>query len=495
MKAVPHPAQPLRRVICVQKAMAARNKKIEFGDFQTPLSLAAEVTRKISELGIAPDVVIEPTCGIGAFVAAASIQFPDAQVYGYELNDQHLSQLALNPSIKSNSSVSLCHADFFATDWGVEAGKHKGKLLILGNLPWVTSATLGSLNSRNLPTKSNFQGHSGFDAISGKANFDISEWMMLELINELHGRQYDVAMLLKTATARKIIARVEKSRSGLDKAAIFNIDAKKQFNASVDACLLLLRFNGRQAEATLEYDVFASLSNPESVRVGHRNGISIRDLAAFDKNSYMVGSSPQKWRSGVKHDASSIMELTLSENGLVNGLGEILDIEDTYLFPLMKGSDIGSGRGWRSKYVLVTQSRTGEDTTHLKIDAPKTWAYLNRHGNSLDARGSSIYKSNHRFSIFGIGEYSFLPWKVAICGLYKRLEFRLIGPNENKPVMFDDTVCFVSFKSKKDAEDAFNKITRPSSIELMNSMIFWDEKRPIKSSMLNRIDWQVDDTP
>jgi hypothetical protein len=490
-----HPAPPPRKVICAQKAMAARSKRIEFGDFQTPLSLAEEVTRKISDLGIAPDVVIEPTCGIGAFVAAASIQFPDAKVYGYELNDQHLIQLSLNPSVKSNSSISLCQADFFETNWAIETGKHKGKLLILGNLPWVTSATLGSLNSRNLPTKSNFQEHSGFDAISGKANFDISEWMMLELIKELQGRQYDIAMLLKSATARKIIAYVEKSGIGLHKAAIFNIDAKKQFNASVDACLLVLRFSGKQAEATLEYDVFASLSSSESVRVGHRKGISVRDLAVFDKNSHMVGSSPQKWRSGVKHDASSIMELTLSEDGLVNGLGELVDIEDTYLFPLMKGSDIGSGRGWRSKYVLVTQNRTGEDTAHIKIDAPKTWAYLNKHGDALDARGSSIYKSNHRFSIFGIGEYSFLPWKVAICGLYKKLEFRLIGPHANQPIMFDDTVCFVSFESRTDAESAFNKITRPSSLELMNSMIFWDEKRPIKSSMLNKIDWQVEDSP
>jgi len=203
----------------------------------------------------------------------------------------------------------------------------------------------------------------------------------------------------------------------------------------------------------------------------------------------MVGQSPQKWRSGVKHDAAAIMEFTQTTGGLLNGLGEVVELEPAYLYPLMKGSDIGSNRGWRSKFVLVTQQKTGEDTAHIQRNAPNTWHYLERHADALDSRGSTIYAKGHRFSVFGVGDYAFRPWKVAICGLYKKLNFRLVGPINGKPVMFDDTVCFVSFETESAAQEALDKITSEQTTALMSSMIFWDEKRPIKSSILNTLDW------
>ena len=39
--------------------------KIEFGDFQTPPALARQICEMIRQRGIAPDVVMEPTCGVG----------------------------------------------------------------------------------------------------------------------------------------------------------------------------------------------------------------------------------------------------------------------------------------------------------------------------------------------------------------------------------------------------------------------------------------------
>lgn len=469
--------------------MTPAQKKVEFGDFQTPLGLAQRVCARLTTLGVSPDVVLEPTCGVGAFVLAAITAFPRATIHGYEINSDYLEVLRGGVAVGDASRVHLQQADFFGTDWARVVGANSGRLLILGNLPWVTSSVLGALDSGNLPQKSNFLGHKGFDAITGKANFDISEWMLLALIRALDGQRYDVAMLLKTATARKIIGYVEKQKIGVEQAAIVNIDAKKEFGASVDASLLVLRFTGQRCTDSLEYQVFSSLDDIHSSRVGHRNGLMVCDLASFDRHAQMVGESPQKWRSGVKHDASSVMEFTRTDIGLVNGLGEVVDIEPTYLYPLMKGSDIGSNHPWRGKYVLVTQTRTGEDTSHIETDAPRTWAYLQRHAGVLDARGSSIYAKGHRFAIFGIGDYAFRPWRIAICGLYKKLNFRILGPIDGQPVMFDDTVYFVSFDTEQDARQALDQIASPQATDLLRSMIFWDEKRPIKSSVLNHLDW------
>lgn len=113
-------------------------------------------------------------------------------------------------------------------------------------------------------------------------------------------------------------------------------------------------------------------------------GLTVGDLDSFEINRYLVGESPQKWRSGVNHDASGVMEFTRTARGLENGFGETVDLESDYLYPLLKGSDVGSGKAWRGKYTLVTQRRVGEPTNPIREVAPKTWAYLENHAVQLD---------------------------------------------------------------------------------------------------------------
>lgn len=469
----------------------ARKRKVEFGDFQTPDALARVVCAHLAATGFSPEVVIEPTCGVGAFVLAAAQQFPRAEVRGYEINSAYLGELRQGVErIGVSSRVSLYHQDFFATEWLTELGAIPDSVIVLGNPPWVTNAGQGAIGGTNLPEKSNFLKHKGFDAITGKANFDISEWMLIDLMRSLGARGGDLAMLVKTAVARKVIAHAERMELGVSSAATFGIDAKRHFDASVDACLLVMRFTGGHSDAGIDYDVYASLeSDEEPRRVGHRRGMTVGDLARFEQHADLVGNSPQKWRSGVKHDASSVMEFDCSGDALYNGLSEKVRIEPDYLYPLMKGSDIGSNRDWRGKFVLVTQRKPGDDTDVIRDRAPQTWKYLNDHGGVLDARGSSIYAKNPRFAIFGIGDYAFRPWRIAICGLYKKLNFRLIGPIDGKPVQFDDTVYYVSFDTREQAEEALASIESVDAKELYSSLIFWDEKRPIKSSVLNAVDW------
>ena len=87
----------------------------------------------------------------------------------------------------------------------------------------------------------------------------------------------------------------------------------------------------------------------------------------------------------------------------------------------------------------------------IKREAPRTWDYLQSHADRLDARASSIYRNRPRFSVFGVGPYSFAPWKVAISGFYKRLDFRCVGPVEDKPVVLDDTCYFLPCRTEHDA--------------------------------------------
>lgn len=469
----------------------AKKRKVEFGDFQTPLVLATLVCERLAELGISPDTVIEPTCGVGSFALAAAGQFREAGLRCYEINAAYLEQLTAATQVAAVSDrISIHHQDFFAIDWSAEFDASLGALLVLGNPPWVTSAGQGAIGGTNLPEKTNFLRHKGLDAITGKANFDISEWMLIELIRTLGNRGGDLAMLVKTAVARKIVAHAERMELGVRYTAMFGIDAKRYFGAAVDACLLVMRFTGEKSITGIDYDVFPSLEGVhEASRVGHRRNLTVGNLGLFERNVELVGDSPQKWRSGIKHDASSVMEFDSSGAQLTNGFGEAVNIEQDYLYPLMKGSDIGSSREWRGKFVLVTQTTPRDDTAVIQHRAPRTWSYLETHCHALDGRGSSIYKKAPRFAIFGVGDYAFRPWRIAICGLYKKLNFRLVGPIDGKPVQFDDTVYYVSFDSFLEAEAALMCIQSQSAMELYLSLIFWDEKRPIKASVLNAVDW------
>lgn len=172
-----------------------------------------------------------------------------------------------------------------------------------------------------------------------------------------------------------------------------------------------------------------------------------------------------------------------------NGIGEIVDLEDTYLYPMLKSSDIVNGATDKiNRWMLVPQRFVGENTRHIKEVAPKTWQYLKEHAELLDRRASSIYKNRPRFSIFGVGAYTFAPWKVAISGFYKDLKFRAIGPYQKKPVVFDDTCYFVSCKAREEAELLVELLNSKIAQKFLSAFIFWDSKRPITVDLLKRLD-------
>jgi hypothetical protein len=182
------------------------------------------------------------------------------------------------------------------------------------------------------------------------------------------------------------------------------------------------------------------------------------------------------------------MELTYKDGILTNGLGEIVNIEEDYLYPLLKSSDLGNGRVKECrKKGIVTQKTVGEDTFKIKYIAPNTWNYLQSHSDKLLLRKSSIYKGKPIFSIFGVGDYSFSPWKVAISALYKKLTFFVINPINDKPVVFDDTVYFLSCRSQLEANFVCSLLNSEEAHSYLESMIFWNEKRPITVDILKRL--------
>lgn len=460
--------------------------KAEFGDFQTPPALAAAVTACLKARGLNPQTVIEPTCGIGYLLQAATHTFPTASRFiGREINPYHVKTAR-----KRLPEAIIEPADFFRENWQELIAQQPRPILILGNPPWVTASALAANGSRNLPAKNNFQGLRGLDAKTGKANFDIAEWMLIRLIEAATEQQTTVAMLIKTAVARKVLSYLWKTNTHFRGAAIYPIDAAKTFNVAVSACLFVCDLDcNAQAK---HCDIFETLGDSEPRRrIGWEDGHLIADADARQATLHLEGDpnnkSGSRWRSGVKHDCAKVMEFTKVGNLFINGHGDKADLESTFLFPLLKGSEVARNRP-SSRWMLVPQRSTGDDTAALKTLAPKTWAYLQQHGQALDRRKSSIYRNRPRFSVFGVGDYSFTPWKVAICGLYKSLDFRLVGPHLDQPVVFDDTTYVLAFPHEHQARAAAKALQSEPATTFFRSAIFWDNKRPITAEILNRLD-------
>lgn len=472
--------------------MALKTKEQwEYGDFQTPIDIAKQALSVLKKLGIHPQSVVEPTCGKGTFLLSAAQTFTSAQkLVGVDINENYLNNLKTKVAeIDEKKRIRIILGDFFAFDWNELLSTVPEPILIVGNPPWVTSAELGLLQSKNLPQKSNFQVRRGYDAITGKSNFDISEWMLLKHFEWLKERRGIIAMLCKTAVARKTLHHAWKNDLPISLAHMYLIDAQKYFGASVDACFFVVILH----EKTTSKDclIYQNLTdNHPSHSIGFHDNLMLSNVEKYERLRYLKGIDySYTWRSGIKHDCSKVMEIERSGESYKNGFGELIKLENDYIYPMLKSSDVGNGdiRLGR-KYMLVTQRFVGEDTISIKRTAPLTWRYLEKHDKELSKRASSIYRNRPRFSIFGVGGYSFSPWKVAISGFYKRLSFKAVGPYEKKTVVLDDTVYFLPCWSEDEANFITLLLNSQPAIDFLDSMIFWSDKRPITIDILKKLD-------
>ena len=465
-----------------------KNTRKEYGDYQTPSFFADEICIYIKRyFQVNPNVIIEPSFGIGNFINSAINSFDEVEkIFGIEINTQYFDTAQenyLNNIL--NVEKHFYNENIFKFDFNEIKSKldKNDRLLILGNPPWVTNTKLSELNSSNLPIKSNFKKLNGLDAITGKGNFDIAEYIIIMLLSEFQNYNTTIAMLCKSSVAQNIIKDSGKLNLKIKKMKIVEFSAKKVFNIDCDAVLLYIE-TGEPLSSTCE---IYSLYNNEKLRtIGWQNEKFISNVENYQKYKQFDGKCQFVWRQGVKHDCSKIFELTLKDNKFFNGNDKCVDIENNYIYPLFKSSDlkqfiIAKNR----KNVIVTQKKVNQSTETIKINAPKLWKYLYNNSEIINNRKSIIYKNSPQFSMFGIGDYSFSRYKVAISGFYKEPVFSLI--NTENVAMLDDTCYFLSFDNLTYAQICTILLNSSPVKEFLKSLIFPNAKRPYTKDILMRI--------
>jgi len=469
--------------------------RAEYGDFQTNNILATQITINLLEKGLNPEIIIEPTCGKGNFIIAALATFKDIkQIIGIEIYKPYvwetkfsiLEYFLINNTFKKHK-IELFHADVFNFEFKKIQNKIFGSnLLIIGNPPWVTNSDLSSLNSKNLPPKTNFKNQNGLDAMTGKGNFDIAEFITLSLLDSFHKTKGDIALLVKNSVIKNVMSYQKSKKFRISSIEKQCINSKKEFNVSVEAALFYCMLNSDSEFDFIELDFY---TQKISHRLGWLGDKFVSNISSYLKAQSYDGLSPFEWRQGVKHDCSAFMELERVNGHFTNKLNEDIIIENDLVYGFLKSSDLKNTVIKETrKYTIITQTKIGQETQYIKNSFPKTYDYLQKHLSDFQSRKSIIYKDKPEFSIFGIGDYSFLPFKVAISGLYKTFHFTLVFPQNEKPVMLDDTCYFIGFEKIEYAVYAIILLNSPINQEFLRSITFPDAKRVFTKEVLMRMD-------
>ena len=350
------------------------------------------------------------------------------------------------------------------------------------------------MNSDNLPLKTNLKTFKGIEAITGRANFDIAEAIIIHLSKLFSEVECKIVMLCKRSVIRNLVRDGAKLNLNISNINSYLIDAKKEFNINAHAALLIADLgsgNGTTCQVTSFY------TREQLNQYGwatEKNFVS--NLEKYKKFQYLDGGHQVKsplmeWRQGVKHDAIKIMVLKQGSNGtLINGLNELFKAENDLLYPFLRGTVLNKSLIHDKappNFLILTQKKLNEDTSFISSQYPKLWKYLVAHANILDRRKSQIYRDRPRFSIFGIGDYAFRPYKIGISGFHKTPKFSLILPSNGKSIMLDDTSYYLSFDEFVDAFFIWILLNQEEVTQFLFSISFLDSKRPFTKSTLMRI--------
>lgn len=453
--------------------------KKEYGDYQTPLIFAKKVIEyALKNFKINPDLIIEPTCGVGNFIKASREYFPKSKIIGIDINKEYVDDLE-----SQMKDIQLFNENIFEYDFNKIINSKNKEYLVIGNPPWVTNTNLSKFKSDNIPQKENIKNFSQFEAKTGMSNFDVSENIILHIINNFKDLNTSIIFLCKYNVACNIFEYIVKSKTYPARINIIKFNAMQIFGIDTASCILLIQFNKKNRKITS--CTVNDFNNPyNSYRIGIKDG---KIYSNIDNEIDIDGKCIFEWRQGIKHDCVNIMELEKTNEGYVNKKGDEVNVEEGLLYPLLKSSNLKKPLVTDSNQkIIITQSKLKEDTSYIQEEYPLTWNYLNENKEYFDKRKSTIYEKAPDFSIFGIGDYTFKKYKVAISGFYKRGLFSLVY--NDKSMMLDDTCYYLSFDDYDDAYTTMLILNSDTVQGFLKNIVFLDSKRPYTKKVLKRID-------
>ncbi|MDC7223266.1 MAG: N-6 DNA methylase [Spirochaetales bacterium] len=332
--------------------------------------------------------VIDTAAGSCNFLLPLAMKYPEIDFYGIERNEKIYRSVL--PALKKLPNLHYFHGDALLDQFPIPPCD-----LYLGNPPFINYTDLSEsyreairpLWTQYMPVKKSFA------LLLGESRGDVASLVFYHSLNRYLKKEGRFGVVLPNSLIKGNRASESfREFPGITVEKVVDISRADAFVNTNRACFYLLGHRGGETKYPLAYE-----RDGETVSLIKKNGLLIEeDLPLGDGSDYPI-------RQGIN---------TLGANG-VFFFHEKPDLEEGLLHPLLRSCDVGENRAEPSRWVLLPYGKKGEliDEVDLKRDYPRAWNYLLSHKKRLEKRKSRFAQKNW-YALFGIGSYTFAPWKV-----------------------------------------------------------------------------------
>jgi len=168
------------------------------------------------------------------------------------------------------------------------------------------------------------------------------------------------------------------------------------------------------------------------------------------------GANGVYWVSVLKSKNSKAKVENLFDLGRRKVPSVSMEVEDEFLYPLLRGRDIKRWSATPSVSILLPYQKNvpskGYPEKLLSTKFPLTFKYFDENfRNSLAARKSSSVPTDTFYSIYAVGPYTFAPYKVVWKEQSSEFECAVVSSVDGKVVVPDHKLMLVPFQQEDEA--------------------------------------------
>lgn len=495
------------------EVILSRPLRHDLGEYFTPHWLAQATIEMSGYQGEANNILFDPGCGSGSFLLAVAGMKRQAagqatpallddvlhNVIGCDINPLSVLTARLNllwwlaehfGEPLSDFDLPVFHYDtVFATPLGNSSPdalhKHlpEGCNYLVGNPPWINWNALPPTYRQKLEREIlphyvlfDFQGqeaqlgHSNDDYLvtftfvtidrylraGGLCSFIVKQPLLTNVSGRTF-RHFAIRRLCKTTPLR-----VHK---------VADLRQVNPFGIANETAIVVLK-KGERTVYPVPYEIW--LKNHHQIEIETRQAQPASESDAtspwviltpeLEQTRFMEGRCPYEIRHGLKHDVADVLIVQIVEQSdsklVIAPAGrpaEKYEIEPHALFPFVQPRHLAAWRVKGYTYAIIPQRKAGENNEReVRQTLPLTYAYLKRFESAFAARRSRIFSGTPFYGLFGLGDYTWAPYKICWCGLGFRPEFAVAGPVADalvgtKPLVPDGTVYFIPTSDQLEA--------------------------------------------
>jgi len=491
-----------------------RQIRHDLGEYFTPYWLTDRTIEMSGFKGDLNSILLDPGCGSGVFLLAAAEMKYQANkdksqeemmnsilrtVVGCDINPLCVLTARLNlvcwlalkfglplPNVK----IPVLHYDtvFKRPASGqfddINRVLPDGCDYLVGNPPWISwNSLLGGYRKQIelelLPEYALFDFH-GQEAQLGHSNDDYLVTFTLVTIHRYLKEgglcSFIIKQPLLTNVSGKTFRRFsihhvrENVRLGVKEVA--DLRKVNPFGIGNETAIIVLKREDKTVYP-VPYETWSKSDGEIVVEKGEAKPSNDRDITSpwvvltpdLKETEFMEGNYVYEIRHGLKHDVADVLivrPIERNEDRLVvqrisEDDKEMYEVEVEAVYPFLQPRHISAWKFEGYTYAIIPQRKAGEDNEEkLARVFPLTYKYLERFKDRFTARKSRIFTQKPFYGLFGLGTYTWKPYKVCWCGLGFKPEFVVLSAIRDRMVgdklpIPDGTIYFIPLDRKEEA--------------------------------------------